>query len=163
MLRGMLLIAVILLASSPVRAGEALNEAKARRAQGFNDFYKSYRATKPKKAEDVSKLTQKTVKPASDAVTRALAQEQVDAIRAAGVKVLTPEQADALGKPSKETPVAQTGDKGGASPEENRPADSAAPQRSGVTTAISKGPEPKPETSVDGSKVPSKIDFGKKK
>lgn len=156
-----LVFTVLLLAASPAWAGQALSEAQAKRAQGFNDFYKGYRTTKPKKAEDVSKLTQKTVKPGSDAVTRALAQEQAEAIRAAGVKVLTPEQADALGKPAKETPVAQSGDK----VESQRPAaDPAAPQRPSVSMSAPKGNDVKTaETGLDGSKVPSKIEFGKKK
>src|SRR4051812_11463992 len=146
-------------------AGQALSEAQAQQAKAFNDYYRAYRASKSKSPEDVSKLTQKFLAPASDSVTRAMAQESYSAVQKSGVLVGTQEQAElARARLQKDREQAASAG-GGRKPGSASSTASLAASGGGAPLPRANGPLDSapmaPEPVIDGAKVPKEITFKK--
>jgi len=157
-----------LLLASSAWAGQALEDAQSRRSKAFNDFYTGY-MNSSQQPSDAQAIGASTIGPATDATVRALNQEKISAFKQAGFQIMTQEQADAAHAKARAKAEAEAAEKAEADGDGDSAADGsgdgagkkeASGEKDSHPAAIARKPAA-PETVLDGSKIPSKIIFGK--
>src|SRR4051812_33649715 len=91
---------MIPLFASTALAGAPLEEAQAKRAKAFNDFYDKYKASQ-RTPEDAKAIGDQTITPMSSSTSRAIAQEKQSALRNTNINVTT--QAEAVAAHERES------------------------------------------------------------
>jgi hypothetical protein len=165
---------MIPLFATAAMAGQALEDAQAKRSKAFNDFYDRYKAS-GHTPEDATAISDQTIAPASTATSRALAQERTQALKGAGVRVMSQAEADAaherMAKEAEEkeaAEAAENGEEGDKKTADGKPAGKGEPESSGApgNSVGLQGPKKpaQPETVIDGKAIPKEITFsGSKK
>jgi hypothetical protein len=163
-LRTRISLAFLLAAAVPAQAGQAIQAAQAERSKAYNDFFEMYRVDKKKSPESIAAIRSATIGKSNQTTSNAIQQEAYDSIKQMGVMVMTEKEVDQFRKREAARLASdKSGEKSGGGATGG---DVKSGSRGGSSIhfggASEQGPA-KAEEKIDGSKIPRKIEFHKKK
>lgn len=152
-------------AAVPAQGGQAIQAAQAERSKAYNDFFLQYRVDRKKSPESIAAIRNATIGKSNQTTSNAIQQEAYDSIKQMGVMVMTEKEVDQFRKREAARLASdKSGEKsgGGASGGDVKSGSRGGGSSIHFGGASEQGPA-KAEEKIDGSKIPRKIEFHKKK